>query len=124
MILTPSMHWPTPMVAAEVEADSGPVQIVIEYRIAPRDREAFLAAIAELGSERLRDGAYDWDIFEDVAEPGRMVETFLVSSWLEHQRQHHRVTSADQDAQARLVRFHKGASPPIVQHLIAARPRR
>jgi hypothetical protein len=37
-----------------------------------------------------------------------MIEIFLVSSWLEHQRQHHRVTSADQDLQARVVSFHKG----------------
>jgi hypothetical protein len=44
------------------------------------------------------------------------------SSWLEHQRQHRRVTSADQDVQALLLRFHKGAAPPVVQHLIAARP--
>lgn len=110
------------MLSGEVEVDRGPVQIVIEYRIAPEDRETFLATIRELSSERLRDGAYDWDIFEDAAERGRMIETFLVSSWLEHQRQHHRVTSADQDVQARLLQFHKGASPPIVQHLIAARP--
>lgn len=120
--LTPSLHWPAPVLSGEVEVDRGPVQIVIEYRIAPEDRETFLATIRELSSERLRDGAYDWDIFEDAAERGRMIETFLVSSWLEHQRQHHRVTSADQDVQARLLQFHKGASPPIVQHLIAARP--
>jgi predicted MFS family arabinose efflux permease len=120
--LTPSMHWPAPVLAAEVEADRGPVQVVIEYKIAPEDREAFLAAIGELSSERMRDGAYDWDVYEDAAEPGRMIETFLVSSWLEHQRQHRRVTSADQDVQARLLRFHKGAAPPVVQHLIAARP--
>jgi MFS family permease len=121
--LAPSMHWPAPVLAGEVEDDHGPVQIVIEYRIAPEDREAFLAAIDELGCERLRDGAYDWDVYEDAAEPGRMVETFLVSSWLEHQRQHHRVTSADRDVQARLLQFHKGASSPLVRHLIAARPR-
>jgi len=119
--LTPSMHWPTPVLAAEVEPDRGPVQIVIEYRIAPADREAFLDTINELSAERYRDGAYDWDVFEDAAEPGRMIETFLVASWLEHQRQHHRVTSADQDVQARLRAFHKGDAPPVVQHLIAAR---
>jgi predicted MFS family arabinose efflux permease len=120
--LTPSMHWPAPVLAGEVGPDQGPVQVIIEYRIAPEDREAFLATINDLSGERLRDGAYDWDVFEDAAEPGRMIETFLVSSWLEHQRQHRRVTSADQDVQARLLRFHKGAAPPVVQHLIAARP--
>jgi MFS family permease len=122
--LTPSMHWPEPVLSGDVELDRGPVQIVIEYRIADEDREAFLAAVHELSAERLRDGAYDWDIFEDAAEPGRMVETFLVSSWLEHQRQHRRVTVADQEVQERLRQFHKGPTDPVVQHLIAARPMR
>ena len=117
------MHWADPMVSGEVELDRGPVQIIIEYKIAAQDRETFLATIGELRSERLRDGAYDWDVFEDAAEPGRMIETFLVSSWLEHQRQHRRVTVSDQDVQARLHQLHKGAKPPVVHHFIAARPR-
>jgi len=121
--LTPSMHWPAPVLSAEVEVDQGPVQVVIEYRIVPEDRDAFLAAMRDFRAERLRDGAYDWDIYEDAANPGRMIETFLVASWIEHQRQHHRVTTADQDVQRSLLRFHRGASPPVVQHLIAARPR-
>lgn len=121
--LTPSLHWPDPVLSNDVEHDRGPVQIAVEYRIAPEDRKAFLAAIVELSHERLRDGAYDWDIFEDATVPGRMVETFLVSSWIEHQRQHHRVTVDDRDVQERLHKFHTGAEPPIVEHLIAARPR-
>jgi hypothetical protein len=121
--LTPSLHWPDPVLSGDVELDRGPVQIIIEYKIAPQDREAFLAAISELSHERLRDGAYDWDVFEDAAEPGRMIETFLVSSWIEHQRQHHRVTADDREVQERLHKFHKGTKPPFVQHLIAARPK-
>lgn len=121
--LTPSLHWPDPVLSGDVELDRGPVQIIIEYEIAPQDREAFLAAISELSHERLRDGAYDWDVFEDAAEPGRMIETFLVSSWIEHQRQHHRVTADDREVQERLHKFHKGTKPPLVQHLIAARPK-
>lgn len=120
--LTPSMHWPAPVLAAEMEPDRGPVQVVIEYQIDPRHRASFLEMMFDLRSERLRDGAYDWDVYEDAAEAGRMVETFLVSSWLEHQRQHHRVTSADQDLQARIVKFHVGPTPPAARHLIAARP--
>lgn len=122
--LTPSMHWPAPVISREVEDDHGPVQVIIEYTIAPEDREAFLATIHEFGPERLRDGAYGWDIFEDAAQPGRMVETFFIPSWLEHQRQHHRVTSADRDVQGRLLAFHKGSAPPVVQHLIAARSKK
>jgi hypothetical protein len=34
-------------------------------------------------------------VFEDSAIEGRMMETFLVESWLEHLRQQKRVTNAD-----------------------------
>jgi MFS family permease len=121
--LTPSLHWPDPVLSGDVELDRGPVQIMIEYRIAPEDREAFLRKINAFSAERLRDGAYDWDVFEDAAEPGRMIETFLVSSWLEHQRQHHRVTADDREVQQSLHKFHRSAKPPVIQHFIAARPK-
>jgi hypothetical protein len=57
--LTPSMHWPAPVVTHEVEADRGPVLVTIEYRIDPRDREPFLAALEKLARERRRD-AHAW----------------------------------------------------------------
>ena len=41
---------------------------------------------------RRRTGAYRWGLFRDLAEPDRFVETFVVSSWAEHLRQHHRRT--------------------------------
>jgi len=93
--LTPSMSWPTPVVNARIDGDSGPVLVMVEYMINPKDREAFLDAAASLSHERGRDGAFAWGIFEDVASPGRMVETFYVESWFEHLRQHERVTKAD-----------------------------
>ena len=120
--LTPSMHWPAPVATSEIQPDRGPVQITIEYIIDPAERAEFLKAIGEFRAERLRDGAYDWAVYEDSALPSSMVETFLVSSWLEHQRQHERVTQADHDVQERVRRFHKGVEPPVVRHLISARP--
>lgn len=117
--LTPSMHWPEPIVAHEVETDRGPVLVTIEYRINPEDREAFLAALEKLGRQRRRDGAYAWGVFEDAAVEGRMVETFLVESWLEHLRQHERVTNADRVLQDAVHHFHTAGSP-VVTHLIAS----
>jgi MFS family permease len=119
--LTPSMHWPTPVVTHDVEQDRGPVLVTIEYRIDPRNRELFLAALEKLGHERRRDGAYAWGAFEDAAVEGRMVETFLVESWLEHLRQHERVTNADRVLQDAVHRFHTDGTPKIT-HLIASEP--
>jgi MFS family permease len=117
--LSPSMHWPEPIVAHEVEQDQGPVLVTVEYRIDPRDREPFLAALDKLGRERRRDGAYAWGVFEDAAVEGRMLETFLVESWLEHLRQHERVTNADRMVQAAVHRFHTDGTPTVT-HLIAS----
>jgi MFS family permease len=117
--LTPSMHWPAPIATHGVEQDQGPVLVTVEYRIDPKDRDAFLAALERLAQERHRDGAYAWGVFEDAAEEGRMVETFWVESWLEHLRQHERVTNADRVLQDRVQRFHTGGTPKIT-HLIAA----
>lgn len=117
--LTPSMHWPTPVLSHEVENDRGPVLVTVEYQIMPSDRERFLSALERLGRERRRDGAYAWGIFEDAAKEGRFVETFLVESWLEHLRQHERVTNADRVLQKSIRNFLQGGKPTVT-HFIAA----
>jgi quinol monooxygenase YgiN len=116
--LTPSMFWPAPIVAADLELGAGPVMVMVEYRIAVKDRDAFLAALEPVAAERRRDGAYVWDIFEDTAEPGRFIENFLLESWAEHLRQHERVTKTDRVFEARAARFL--LQPAKTTHLIAA----
>jgi hypothetical protein len=115
--LTPSMHWPNPVISENVTRDRGPVMVIVEYRIASGDREAFLATIRRLGSGRKRDGAFRWGLFEDAADPTRWIETFLVDSWLEHLRQHERVTQADRILQEAVHRYQTGG-PPKVTHFI------
>ena len=116
--LTPSMHWPAPITAQNIEHDRGPVLVTVEYRIKPQDRDAFLEALEPLGSERRRDGAYRWGVFEDAADASRVVETFLVASWIEHLRQHERVTNADRLVQECVQRFQLGEAPKVT-HFIA-----
>jgi hypothetical protein len=117
--LTPSMHWPAPITTREIEHDRGPVLVTVEYRIDSKDRDAFLIALGKLARERRRDGAYAWRVFEDIAEEGRFVETFLVDSWVEHLRQHERVTQADRELQELVNRFQIDGAPKVT-HLIAA----
>jgi quinol monooxygenase YgiN len=115
--LTPSSHWPTPLTAQTIEQDRGPVLVTVEYRIRPEDRENFLAALSELGRERRRDGAYRWGVFEDAADPERIVEVFLSASWTEHLRQHERVTNADRLVQESVERFHLAGAPKVTHFL-------
>lgn len=122
--LTPSLHWPEPALAEPVANDRGPVLILIEYRIAREDRAAFLDALYRLSDARRRDGAYNWGVTEDAADPGLVVEWFMVESWAEHLRQHRRVSHADADLQAEVARFHRGEAAPAIRHCIALdRPR-
>jgi hypothetical protein len=117
--LVPSNHWPEPLTAAPVEHDRGPVLILIEYRIQPEDRAAFLVALNRLSESRRRDGAYGWGITEDSAHPERLIEWFMVESWAEHLRQHKRVSRADADLQREVTAFHAGQEPPRVRHLMS-----
>jgi hypothetical protein len=116
--LTPSMHWSAPVVTRAIDSDRGPVLVTVEYRLAAeKDRDALLSALERLSQERRRDGAYDWGVFEDSADTLRFLETFLVESWLEHLRQHERVTNADRVLQERIS--HLLAQAPEVRHFIS-----
>ena len=84
----------------------------------PAQQAEFIAALRRFRSVRQRDGAIRWDVWEDVAEPGRVLESFVVESWVEHQRQHARVTHADQVDQDIINAFHIGDNPPVVRHLL------
>jgi MFS family permease len=111
---------PDPITTHAVEADRGPVMVIVEYRIDPKNRTEFLLALHQSSRERRRDGAYDWGIFEDPADEGRFIETFLTDSWLEHLRLHRRVTKADRISEQAVRRFQIGEGPKTT-HLISAK---
>ncbi|MCJ8156746.1 MFS transporter [Sphingomonas sp. LaA6.9] len=119
--LAPSAHWPAPIVDGAVEHDSGPVLVTIEYRVDPARVPDFFAAIQEMRRIRRRDGAIHWGVYEDTSQPGTVIETFTVESWLEHLRQHDRVTNADRVQQESLAVFNAGDTPPLVRHFVTRR---
>lgn len=119
--LAPSAHWPAPIVDGDIEQDSGPVLVTIEYRVDPAKVPDFFAAMEAMRRIRRRDGAIHWGVYEDTAQPGTVIETFTVESWLEHLRQHDRVTNADRVLQETLRDFHAGDTPPIARHFITRR---
>jgi MFS family permease len=116
---TPSQHWPTPVTAFEPETDRGPVLVTTEYRIDPKDREAFTATMSQLQQMRKRNGAITSGLFVDAADPTRYIEYFLDESWIEHLRQHQRVSVTDQALQEAARRFQVGSATPLVTHFLA-----
>ncbi|MDB5848630.1 MAG: transporter [Rhodoferax sp.] len=117
--LQASNHWPEPMLTEPVAHDRGPVLVQIEYHVAKADIPAFLFAMRHVAQERRRDGAYAWGVSEHTAQPGLVLEWFMVESWAEHLRQHQRVSKADADMQGEVLRFHAGPDKPVVHHYLA-----
>jgi len=117
--LTPSLHWPEPIVLIDAEATGGPAITLVEYRIDPKTADEFLEAMKEMKRIRQRDGAIRWNLLRDTADPQRYIETFVTESWTEHLRQHERVTAEDREVEKRAQAFHLGPEPPRITHLIA-----
>jgi MFS family permease len=119
--LTPSMQWPIPEVADDIPPDQGPVLVTAEFIVPPEREGEFLELVEGLRRIRRRDGAFFWEVFKDVANPRRYVEVFMVESWLEHLRQHVRVTVSDQAINDRLKEFHNPQAKPRVSHFVSGR---
>ncbi len=119
--LSPSGHWPDPQLALTPDPQAGPVLITVEYRVPAESADGFLEAMEAMRTFRRKDGAIRWDLFRDLAEPERYLETFVVTTWAEHMRQHARVTVSDQALEAHAFSFLKPGVRPIAAHLVAAR---
>ena len=123
--LGPSDHMPGhDGLAAPPAPEDGPVLVQIEYRLrAPEERIGLLAALARLEHVRRADGATSWWALTEPSDPLRVVETFVVRDWAEHERMHARATLAAQPLHAAANAFDV-AGRPAVRHLFGARPPR
>jgi predicted MFS family arabinose efflux permease len=120
---SPASAFAEPQLALEIDPESGPVLVRVEYRIDAKDGAAFGHAMNAVRRVRRRDGATRWSLYQDLAAPERWVELFLVDTWLEHLRQHARGTVADAAILDRARAFHRGDAPPVITHLIRREPR-
>jgi MFS family permease len=118
--LTPWNHWRMPVIVegAEPRLDEGPVLVTVEYQVEPGRRQAFLEAMHRYGRVRRRDGASRWGVFRDVERSDVYIESFVVTSWSEHLRQHERLTRADTEAERAV--FSQTIGEPTVRHFIYA----
>lgn len=114
---TPSLHWPVPITSGAIEPERGPVLVTVEYHVEPQHRDQFLQALRRYSKERRRDGAYDWALYENPAEAGRFIETFHSDSWLDHLRQHQRVTMSDQALEKAVSRFQVDGKPKTTHYI-------
>ena len=117
--LTPSRHWREPEVAMPVEHDEGPVQVMVEYLIEPKNADAFVELMQASRRSRLRAGASSWALFRDPANPGRYVEQWVEESWLELLRHRDKATESERELRDAKRAFHIGPEAPARIVLVA-----
>ena len=119
---TPAHHWPEPAVAGEPSLEAGPVMMQVEYRVDPPRADAFRNAMADLGRNRRRDGALQWWLFQDTADPSRFLETWIEATWAEHLRNHERASVAQRELEQRVHGLTQEGSAISTRHFIAPEP--
>jgi len=94
--------------SVEIHAASGPIVVVIEYRVPPENAVEFAAVINDVGRIRRRDGARAWSICQDIDTVDLWVERFECPTWLDYLRWRTRPTESDQGVRERLLRLIAG----------------
>ncbi len=96
---------PEPDVGMALTPRSGPIQVEIEYRVPRPKARAFWLFMQQVGFGRRRNGAYDWSLARDIAEPEVWVESYSCPTWLDYLRQRSRTTQAERDLHQRAREF-------------------
>lgn len=121
--LLPAGDWPQPHLA--VGDDSPSLTLVTVLYHARRGGEHdLLTALEDARFSRRRTGASAWRVWQDGADPSRILEEFVVASWPEHLRQHQRVTRRDQQRLERIRAMTDPDRPTTVTHWLAPSPMR
>jgi quinol monooxygenase YgiN len=118
---TPSQHWPFPIIDKAPQHDQGPVMVTIEYKVDRDKLSEFHRLTGQLQKIRKRDGAYYWDLYQDTAQADHYIECFMVESWLEHLRQHDRVSVSDKALQEKISACMIAGSTKTINHYVASR---
>ena len=116
---SPLAYWSEAQILEEPEPDAGPVQIMVEYAVAPEQYGDWRSAMNSMRRSRLRSGAIRWEVYRIGERADTYVEIFTVPSWAEHQHQHEiRLTAEDQAIEEKA--FSDATGTPTAVHLLPA----
>jgi len=111
-------RWREPETVVPVEPRTGPVVITIQYVIAEENIIEFLSAMDERRRIRRRDGANDWKLLRDLANPEIWVERYSTPTWLDYVRHNSRLTHEDAVIPQKLHALHRGPERPVVRRMV------
>ena len=116
--LDPMRNWKEPSTVVPVEPRTGPVVITIEYLVDEADLMEFMDAMSERRRIRRRDGARNWRLLRDLADPRVWIERYETPTWLDYVRHNGRITYHDAVIPQRIRALHRGADTPRVRRMI------
>jgi MFS family permease len=116
--LNPLNTFNEPVLQLDLMPRSGPIMVMVDYRIEQGDIPKFLALMTDRRRIRLRDGARQWALLRDLEQPDLWVESYHVPTWVDYVRHNLRRTKADADNIENLRALHRGDGPPHVHRMI------
>ncbi|AVO37287.1 MFS transporter [Pukyongiella litopenaei] len=116
--LDPLNRFSEPPLQLDITPRSGPIMIMIDYRIDQGDVPRFLDLMNQHRRVRIRDGAQQWALLRDLEDPDLWTESYHVPTWVEYIRHHERRTQADFGVFEEISKLHKGTRPLRVHRLI------
>ncbi len=100
-----------PDVKLAISGRSGPISIELQYRIGADKARDFYNLMREMQGVRTRNGAYDWSLSRDLADPEHWVERFSCPTWNDYLRLRNRRTLEDTALHRRAGAMHIGIEP-------------
>ncbi len=97
---------------------SGPVVVEVEYCVDPDKARPFYAVAQKLQRIRKRNGAFDWSISRDIADPSLWIERYHCPTWGDYLRLRDRYTQADLDIQAEVDTFNRAGRGMRVRRML------
>ncbi|PRY26049.1 putative MFS family arabinose efflux permease [Aliiruegeria haliotis] len=116
--LDPHGRFRVPDVELDIDMESGPIKVSVEFVIPVAKTDTFLELMAHRRVIRLRDGAHSWSLYRDLAQPDLWHETYRVPTWAAYLRHMARRTTTDAENYDRLLALHTGETPPLARRWI------
>ena len=116
--LDPANRFREPALALDLRGRSGPIFVMVDYRIDQADTPEFLRLMAERRAIRRRDGARNWALLRDMERPERWSESYHIATWDEYVRHNLRRTTSDAAVTEALRALHRGEGDPTVHRMI------
>ena len=96
-----------PEVALAITGRSGPIAIEIDYRVDAGEARQFYDVMLKLQRARQRNGAFQWSLARDLADPELWTERYHLPTWLDYSRLRSRFTHADRALQEAADAFNR-----------------